>query len=42
MQKAKEKGIKCHYHFVYFKSAFDTIWRKALWKMMRSIGINKK
>ena len=43
MQKAKEKGLKCHYHFIDFKSAFDAIWRKALlWKMMRSIGINKK
>ena len=42
MQKAKERGIKCHYCFVDFKSAFDTIWTKALWKMMRSIGVNKK
>ena len=42
MKKPKEKGINCHYHFVDFRSTFDTIWRKALWKMMRSIGINKK
>ena len=42
MQKAKERGIKCHYHFVDFKSTFNTIWRKALCKMMRSIAINKK
>ena len=42
MQNAKERGIKCHYHFVDFKSAFDAIWRKALQKMMRSIGIKKK
>ena len=42
MQKAKERGIKCHYCFVDFRSAFDTIWRKALWKMMRSIGETKK
>ena len=36
-----KKGIKYIYHFVDFKSAFDTISKKALWKMMRSIGINK-
>ena len=42
MQKSRERGMKLHYHFVDFKSAFDTIWRKALWKMMYSIGINSK
>ena len=42
MQKAKERGIKCHYHFVDLKSASDTICRNALWKMMKSIGIKKK
>ena len=42
MQKSKERGMNCHYHFVDFKSAFDTIWRKALWKMMRSIGVCNK
>ena len=42
MQKAGERVTICHYHFVDLKSAFDTIWRKALWKLMRSIGINKK
>ena len=42
IQKARERVTECRYHFVYFKSAFDTTWRKALWKMMGSIGINKK
>ena len=28
MQNAKERGIKCHYHFVDFKSAFDAIWKR--------------
>ena len=42
MQKSKERGISCHYHFVDFKSTFGTIWRKTLWKMMRSIGICNK
>ena len=42
MKKPKEKGINCHYHFVAFRSTFDTTWREALWKMMRSIGINTK
>ena len=42
MQDSKEKGINCHYSFVNFKSLFDIIWSKALWKMMRSIGICNK
>ena len=25
-----------------FKAAFDTVWRKALWKMLLSIGVDKK
>ena len=31
-----------HFNFIDFKSAFDIIWRKALWKMLVHIGINKK
>ena len=31
-----------HFNFIDFKSAFDTIRRKALWKMLPHIGINKK
>ena len=42
MRKAEEKGIKCHYHLVDFKSAFDTISKKTLRKMKRSFGTNKK
>ena len=42
MEKAREKGIKLHCNFIDFKSAFDTIWRKALWKMLRAVGVNKK
>ena len=42
IQKAKERRTKCHYHFLDFKSAFETIWRKTSRKMMRSIGKNKK
>ena len=42
MQKSKERGINCHFHFVDFKNAFDTTWRKALWRMMISIGICNK
>ena len=33
MQNSKERGIK---------NTFDTIWRKALWRMMRSIGVCNK
>ena len=37
MQKAKERDVKLRFHFIDFKSAFDTVWRKALWKMLRSV-----
>jgi hypothetical protein len=42
MEKAKERKVTLHYNFIDFKAAFDTVWRKALWKMMRSIGIGEK
>ena len=42
IQKAKKRGVKIHINFVDFKSAFDTIWREALWKMLKAIGVNKK
>ena len=42
MEKARERKIDLHFNFVDFKSAFDTIWRKALWKMLRSIGVENK
>jgi len=42
MQKARERGVKLHFNFVDFKSAFDSIWREALWKMLRAIGVNNK
>ena len=41
-EKAREHNVDIHLNFIDFKSAFDTIWRKALWKMMRSIGIDQK
>ena len=41
-EKAKERNIPLHFHFIDFKAAFDTVWRKALWKMLRSIGISHK
>ena len=31
-----------HFNFVDFKDAFDTIWRKALWKMLKAIGVDPK
>ena len=31
-----------HFNFIDFKAAFDTVWRNALWKMMRSIGVDNK
>ena len=41
-EKAKEKKICLNFHFIDFKSAFDTVWRKALWRILRSIGVNQK
>ena len=34
--------MELHFHFIDFKSAFDTVWRKALWKMMRAIGVSSR
>ena len=42
IEKAKERKVNLHFNFIDFKSAFDIIWRKALWKMLAHIGINKK
>jgi len=42
IEKAREKNIPIHFHFIDFKAAFDTIWRKALWKMLRQIGVNTR
>ena len=41
IEKAKERRIKLHWNFVDFKAAFDTIWREALWKCLRSIGVDQ-
>ena len=41
IEKARERRIKLHWNFVDFKAAFDTIWREALWKCLRSIGVDQ-
>ena len=28
-----------NFNFIDFKSAFDTVWREALWKMLLAIGV---
>ena len=40
IEKAKEKDIPLNLHFIDFKAAFDTVWREALWKMLRKIGVH--
>ena len=40
IKKARERKIPIHLTFD-FKAAFDTIWREALWKCLRSIGVDK-
>ena len=42
IEKANERKIPLNSHFIDFKAAFDTIWREALWKMMKATGINPK
>ena len=39
MEKARERGVDLNFNFIDFKSAFDTVWREALWKMMLAIGV---
>ena len=39
-EKAKERGVNLHFNFIDFKSAFDTVWREALWKMLLAIGVS--
>ena len=36
------KKVSLNFHFIDFKAAFDTVWRKALWKMLKSIGVCSK
>ena len=31
-----------YFNFIDLKSAFDTVWRKALWRMMIAIGVDTK
>ena len=42
MEKARERRVNLHFHFIDFKAAFDTVWRNALWKMLRAIGVDGK
>ena len=42
MEKAKERNVKVHFHFIDYKAAFDAMWRKTLWKMLRAIGVPTK
>ena len=42
IEKAREHQVPLHFNFVDFKAAFDTVWRKALWKMMLAIGVDAK
>ena len=42
MKKAKEHQAPLHLNFVEFKAVFDNIWRGALWKMLRSFGVDPK
>ena len=42
IEKAREHKVPLHFNFVDFKAAFDTVWRDALWKMLRTIGVHKK
>ena len=42
VEKAKVCKVDVRLNFIDFKSALDTIWRKAFWKKLSSIRISKK
>ena len=42
IEKAKDHKIPTHLPFIGFKAAFDTIWRKVIWKMLFKIDIPNK
>ena len=42
IEKAREHQVPLHFHFIDFKSAFDTIWREAMWKMLLKTGVPSK
>ena len=42
IEKFYEHQVPLHLNFVGFKAAFDTVCRKALWKMMAAIGVDPK
>ena len=42
IEKAQEHQVPIHFNFIDFKAAFDTIWMKALWKMMLAIKVDPK
>ena len=42
IEKAREHQVPLHFNVIDFKSAFDTVWRKALWRMMIAIGVDTK
>ena len=41
MKKDKERKVPLYYHFRDFKSVFDILWRKALWRTMKAIDITR-
>ena len=42
IEKAKEHNLSLHFNIVDFKAVFDTVRRKALWKIMKNINIDPK
>ena len=42
LAKNPQRDVKLNFISVDFKSTFDTIWIKALWKIMRIICIENK
>ena len=42
IEKAREHQVPLHFNFIDFKSAFDTVCRKALWRIMIAIGVDTK
>ena len=42
IKKVIEHQVPLNFNFVGFKATFDTVWPKAMWKMMATIGVEPK
>ena len=41
-KKIKKHTAAVHFNFIHLKAAFETVWSKALWKMLGHIDVSGK